>query len=221
MKTRLLALLATIFLLTNVTFGQSVGEYRVRKAETITKKIEKPKKPKVIRENNPERRGCFVIPEVGLIGFDYEHSGYVCNAQGVFGYECNNHFAFGVGMGLNITGYSNFPVYINLRGDITKKPIIKNITPYYSVDFGYIYPITEYHKFNYSRYNDGIFFAPEIGVRINNFYIGADFLFTTNHYIYYDYDYYYNYFYNRKERQNPNLVLSLKFGYKIPLRIGR
>lgn len=213
MKVRLLTLLAIISLLTNVSLAQSVGEYRARNTETITKKIEK---PKVIRENNPERRGYFVIPEVGLIGVDCQNSPcYVFNAQGVFGYECNNHFALGVGMGLNITDYLNIPIYINLRGDITKKPIIKNITPYYSVDFGYNFPITEYRHYN-RRYNKGILFAPEIGVRINNFYIGADFLITTHHY--HRYDGFYDHW---VERQYPNLVLSLKFGYKIPLRIGR
>ena len=39
MKIKLLTLIATIFLLTNISLGQSVGEYRVRKIETITKKI--------------------------------------------------------------------------------------------------------------------------------------------------------------------------------------
>ena len=66
MKIKIFTLLAAIFLLSNVSWGQ-VGEYRVRKTETITKKIEK---PKVIRENNPQREGFFVISEIGLIGFD-------------------------------------------------------------------------------------------------------------------------------------------------------
>ena len=202
MKIKLLTLIATIFLLTNISLGQSVGEYRVRKIETITKKIEK---PKVIREDNPKREGFFVIPEVGLIGFDNWgdnwRESYVLNANGIFGYEFNNHFAAGIGIGLNITNYLNLPLYISIRGDFTKKPITTSITPYYGVDFGYNIKLTSYNR----RYNKGILFSPEIGIRTNKIYIGAEFMITKHHIHDYGYD------------TDPNLVLSIKLGYKIPL----
>ena len=207
MKIKLLTLLATIFLLTNISLGQSVGEYRVRKIETITKKIEKPKKPKVIREDNPKREGFFVIPEVGLIGFDNWGDSwmesYVLNANGIFGYEFNNHFAAGIGIGLNITKYLNLPLYISIRGDITKKPIATSITPYYGVDFGYNIKLTSYNGYN-REYNKGILFSPEIGIRTNKIYIGAEFMITKHHnHNKYGYD-----------DTDPNLVLSIKLGYK-------
>ena len=207
MKIKLLTLIATIFLLTNISLGQSVGEYRVRKIETITKKIEKPKKPKVIREDNPKREGFFVIPEVGLIGFDNWGDSwmesYVLNANGIFGYEFNNHFAAGIGIGLNITKYLNLPLYISIRGDITKKPIATSITPYYGVDFGYNIKLTSYNGYN-REYNKGILFSPEIGIRTNKIYIGAEFMITKHHnHNKYGYD-----------DTDPNLVLSIKLGYK-------
>ena len=206
MKIRIFTLLAAIFLLSNISWGQ-VGEYRVRKTETITKKIEK---PKVVRENNPQREGFFVISEIGLIGFDnwgdYYIESYVLNANGIFGYEFNNHFAAGIGIGLNVTNYLNLPLYISIRGDITKRPITTNITPYYGVDFGYNIKLTSYDGYNYTNYNKGILFSPEIGIRTNKFYIGTEFMITKH------YRYRYTYY-----NTSPNLVLSLKLGYKIPL----
>ena len=202
MKIRIFTLLAAIFLLSNISWGQ-VGEYRVRKIETITKKIEKPKKPKVIREDNPKRERFFVIPEVGLIGFEnwgrYWRDSYVLNANGIFGYEFNNHFAAGIGIGLNITDLLNLPLYISIRGDITKKPIATSIAPYYGVDFGYNIKLTSY----YGEYNEGILFSPEIGIRTNKIYIGTECMITKHHYTWW-YD-------------DIALVISIKLGYKIPL----
>lgn len=141
MRIKILTLLTGLFLFSNLTFAQSVGEYRVRKTETVTRKIEKPKKPKVVRENNLQGEGFFVVPEVGIFGVDFQLGAYYLNFQGTFGYEFNNHLALGVGLGYYFSTISRYytyvPLYINLYGDITKKPIAKNITPYYSLDFGY------------------------------------------------------------------------------------
>lgn len=213
MKIRIFTLLAAIFLLSNISRGQ-VGEYRVRKTETITKKIEK---PKVIREDIPQREGFFVISEIGLIGFDswsYHSGSYVLNANGIFGYEFNNHFAAGIGIGLNITSYLNLPLYISIRGDITKRPITTNITPYYGVDFGYNIKLTSYDSQYYvyrTNYNKGILFSPEIGIRTNKFYIGTEFM-ITKHHTYYDDGSDYGWI-----DIESNLVWSIKLGYKIPL----
>lgn len=197
MKIKIFTLLAAIFLLSNISWGQ-VGEYRVRKIETITKKIEK---PKVIREDNPKREGFFVIPEVGFGADNWGgmSGSLVLNANGIFGYEFNNHFAAGIGIGLNITSYLNLPLYISIRGDITKKPIATSITPYYGVDFGYNIKLTSYGR----HYNKGILFSPEIGIRTNKIYIGTEWMITKHH--------------SNRWGDDIALVLSIKLGYKIPL----
>lgn len=155
MKIRLLTLLSTIFLLTNVTFGQSVGEYRARNTETITKKIEKPKKPKAIRENNPERRGYYAKIDVNVA--------YPLPAlQGTFGYEFNNHFAFGAGLGFSIPAYYSFGTQflLDFSGDITNHSVIKNFTLCYSVEPMIII---------YDNFEEATFYVlPKIGLRSNN-----------------------------------------------------
>ena len=217
MRIKILTLLTGLFLFSNLTFAQSVGEYRVRKTETVTRKIEKPKKPKVVRENNLQGEGFFVVPEVGIFGVDFQLGAYYLNFQGTFGYEFNNHLALGVGLGYYFSTISHYytyvPLYINLYGDITKKPIAKNITPYYSLDFGYNLCVRSYERYSRTKYNDGLLFTPELGIRINNFHIGTAFMITKYHSSIYNY--YYGYYY---EHDNVNLVLSLKLGYKIPLR---
>lgn len=214
MRIKILTLLTGLFLFSNLTFAQSVGEYRVRKTETVTKKIEKEKKPKVVRENNPERRGFYVMPEVGIFGVDFQFGAYYLNFQGTFGYEFNNHLALGVGLGyyfLNISRYYTYvPLYINLYGDITKKPIAKNIIPYYSLDFGYNLCVRSYERYSTTKYNEGLLFTPELGIRINNFHIGTAAMITEYHKKSYSMIYAYSYV---------NLVLSLKLGYKIPLNL--
>ncbi len=183
MKIRIFTLLAAIFLLSNVSWGQ-VGEYRVRKTETITKKIEK---PKVVRENNPQREGFFVITEAGL-GFDYWVE-IALHLHGTIGYEFNNHLALGIGTGFDFgENEVGIPLYVNLRGDITKKPIFNGITPYYGFDFGY--------KFSdYWRYQ-GILFSPELGIKTNKLYIGTKF---------------------SRIGVDGAFFLYIKLGYKIPL----
>lgn len=205
MKIRIFTLLAAIFLLSNISWGQ-VGEYRVSRTKTITKKIEK---PKVIREDNPKREGFFVIPEVGFLGVDYD--GYTLSLQGIFGYEFNNHLAFGVGTGLNYSNNETYiPLYISLRGDITKKQIAKGITPYYSIDFGYNVSLGS----GWREYIQGVLFSPEFGIRTNKFYIGTEFMITNHHYYHYEYYHYDYYYYDNKA----TLVWSLKLGYKIPFK---
>ena len=208
MRIKLLTLLTGLFLFGNLTIAQSVGEYRVRKTETVTKKIEK---PKVIRETTT----FFVMPEVGVFGGDFHFGEMYLNFQGTFGYKFNNHFALGVGLGYyfpaqNRRYYSYIPLYINLRGDITKKQIAKEITPYYSLDFGYNLCVREYYNHqSYKKYIKGLLFTPELGIRINNFHIGAAAMIT---------EYHNNNRYNH-EFSYVNLVLSLKLGYKIPLNL--
>ncbi len=216
MKIRLFTLLATIFLLTNVTFGQSVGEYRVRKAEIITKKIEK---PKVIRENNPDRRGFFIMPEIevgGIVAHGLD-GGYQYKINAIFGYEFNNHFALGVGTGFNSSRrfvldedqMNNLPFYINIHGDIFKA----KTSLYYSLDLGFMLPLKKAYDFYYNDtiecYYRGLMISPEIGVRTNNCYFGINCLIAN-----YENTWYY-------EDKYKDFIFGIKFGYKIPLNIGR
>lgn len=220
MRIKILTLLTGLFLFSNLTFAQSVGEYRVRKTETVTKKIEKEKKPKVVRENNPERRGFYVMPEVGIFGVSpLSASGKLAfGLQGVCGYDINNHLALGIGTGLKTVVYKGLflPLYVNFRGDITKKQIAKVLTPYYSINFGYNICVKEHD----SRYIDGLLFTLELGIRINNFHIGTEFMiteFTKFHYVHYNYSNHYS----KYPIYNVIGVLSLKLGYKIPLNFKR
>ena len=149
MKIKLLTLLATIFLLTNISLGQSVGEYRVRKTETITKKIEKPKK-----QINPQRKGFYAKASVN-IGLPM--------LIGSVGYEFNRHFATGISSGV-IYNFDDldFLLGLEISGDITKRKIIGNATLCYSVE-----PIV--------MLNMGLVtVVPKIGLRNNNchFYLG-------------------------------------------------
>ena len=215
MRIKILTLLTGLFLFSNLTFAQSVGEYRVRKTETVTKKIEKEKKPKVVRENNLQGEGFFVVPEVGIFGASLYSGNLAFGLQGVCGYDINNHLALGIGTGLRTVVNEGLflPLYVNFRGDITKKQIAKVLTPYYSINFGYNICVKE-HVSNYDRaYIDGLLFTPELGIRINNFHIGTAFMITEFHYHYSKYPIYG--FYSRHVIG----VLSLKLGYKIPLNL--
>lgn len=190
MRIKILTLLAGLFLFSNLTFAQSVGEYRVRKTETVTRKIEKPKKPKVVRENNPERRGFYVTPEGGVGLNSYGKSILSISFHGKLGYEFNNHFALGIGTGVNLVTLS-MPLYVCVHGDIG---FFSKIAPYYSADFGY--------NFSDIRRTHGPLIAPEVGIRINKFHAGIEFTLYID-----DIDILDN-----------SCSLLFKFGYKIPLK---
>lgn len=155
MKIRIFTLLAAIFLLSNVSWGQEVGEYRVRKPETITKKIEKPKKHKVVREINPQREGFYAKASVNI--------GFLPSLTGSVGYEFNRHFAIGISSGF-LSDYYGFcvPLSLEISGDITKKNIIGNAALCYSVE-----PMT-FLGWGWTVV------IPKIGLRNNNchFYLG-------------------------------------------------
>ena len=171
-------------------------------------------KDKTIRESNPQRKGFFVIPEVGIgVGTCVGLLGL----QGVWGYEFNNHFAFGIGTGIvgDFVNYLNIPLYVSLRGDITKKQIANGGIPYYSLDFGYNIKLTTFNAYWEKFYNKGILFSPEIGIRNNKLYIGTELMITPYHLYYWgggvnqEIQYYH---------KHTNLVFSLKLGYRIPFK---
>lgn len=236
MKVKLLTLLAAIFMLGNVSSAQGVGTFKAKKKSTIVKK-----------NLAPQRQGTFIMPKLGVgINVDAELS--TLNLQAVLGYEFNNHFAIGVGIGFDNyyyfhnTGYrgtnmyiydlnlnlnynygyvyekrrltSSIPLYINIHGDFSRH----RTTAYYSLDLGVHMPIIKalgstwgYKGIPLKYYCKGFFVSPEIGIKFNNCYLGANFTYTKVHEIFdvdFDIDSYIDY----------TSFLSLKFGYKIPLK---
>lgn len=202
-ESKLLTLLAIIFLLGNVSSAQGVGAYKAKKTEVVK-----------VKNNNlaPQRQGTFIMPKVG-VGYDVLEECFVFNLQAVFGYEFNNHFAIGVG-----TGFNNYivddlvasvPLHLNIHGDFTKH----KTTAYYSLDFGVHIPIiTDGGRY----YIKALFVSPEIGIRFNNCYLGANLVHAKL------YEYEYRDCYGDYDLDIDDLLtLSLKFGYKIPLNLKR
>lgn len=160
-------LLIVIFLLSNVTFAQSVGTYKAKKAETVKEKVVKPKK--VI---SAKRRGFFIMPELGMELTEGPELIIDC----LMGYEFNNYFAVGVGVGCNfsfVTGVNGIvPVFV--RGDLTNKSILKTkkgkeTVPYYSLKM---------HWYSGDVLDDfygcgSYYISPEFGIRINRSCIGV------------------------------------------------
>lgn len=244
MKVKILTLLAALFLVCNISSAQGVGTFKAKKKTAVVKK-----------NIAPQRQGTFIMPKVGVgLNFTGYYHEMFFNLQAVLGHEFNNHFALGIGAGLNncITvddTYGNIvydrmliiciPLYVNIHGDFSKH----KTTAYYSLDLGVQMPIRkaiglEYYfhyycddgdyvlcdnnKFIIERFFGGFFISPEIGIRFNSCYLGANFNYASVH--------------KRHHSENQNhdhlnfeglngdyhsCILSLKFGYKIPLNLKR
>lgn len=194
MRIRFFTLFIAIFILANVSFAQSVGSYKARKTETITKK-----------QLAPQQQGFFIMPEVAAgRNFDSDLS---YDINGVFGYVFNNHFALGIGIGYNsctIIGRKAtcIPFYLNLHGDFSKN----KVSPYYSLDLGFRETIKSVSISNDSYDIKGPIISPELGLRFNNCYIGANLIIGNRRHLYY-YDGFY--------RTQKDYIINLKFGYKI------
>ena len=223
MKVKILILLAAIFLLCNVSSAQGVGAYKAKKTEVVKK-----------RKPVSQREGFFIMPEIE-VGSIVIVDRYKINA--IFGYEFNNHFALGIGTGFNSiyihkesiwlkTGdkLNNLPLYINIHGDVFKA----KTSLYYSLDMGFMLPLKKlYYSYDfydvgnnyvcyYEYYFKGLMITPEIGVRINNCYLGVNCMIAND---------YHNYVLPNGSGSGfgmyEEFIFSIKFGYKIPLNIGR
>lgn len=194
MRIRFFTLFIAIFILANVSFAQSVGSYKARKTETITKK-----------QLAPQQQGFFIMPEVAVgKNFDF-HYALSYDINGVFGYVFNNHFALGIGIGYN--SYTKrgrkatcIPFYLNLHGDFSKN----KVSPYYSLDLGFRETIKNVRRWNHSYDNKGPIISPELGLRFNNCYIGANLIIGNRKHIYYG-----------GSERTKEYIVNLKFGYKI------
>lgn len=235
----------------NLNFKETLSSIYVEEEQTVNEKVvvanndnietttpisevrkEKTKKVKT-RNLNTNRKGFFVMPEIevgsaGHLGLD----AYKVNA--IFGYEFNNHFSLGVATGFNSTRYkpyydvlkigtiSNLPLYVNIHGDMFKG----KTSLYYSLDLGFMLPLKKYFDDHYDyyyigyeeyyyivyeeNYYKGLMISPEIGIKINKCYCGINLLIA-------------NYYHNSPHGNDESMVpiISIKFGYKIPLNIGK
>lgn len=155
MRIKILTLLTGLFLFSNLTFAQSVGEYRVRKTETVTRKIEKPKKPKVVREKNPEREGFYAKCKASA-------TFPLPNTELSIGYEFNNYFAIDIGGGIGFPIYSEVSglISLDINGDLSNRKIINNFTLCYSIE----------PMITFESYGAQFFLEPKIGLRSDNNY---------------------------------------------------
>ena len=140
---------------------------------------------------------------LGLIGGD----NLVLDVQGVYGVQINNYLGIGGGTGFLTTAFDGFekeraislPLFVNVRGYFFES----GVTPYYSVDFGFLLPIkkaksdrvmgsygiAEYINENLSASFKGLAFSPELGLAFGKFHIGVEWKFYKSHTsTTYDYD---------------------------------
>lgn len=122
------------------------------------------------------------------------------------------------------------PLFVNFRGRI---PIGQmNIAPYYSFSFGYMlslkpaeedFAIREFHGISdfdghavlrVDEFSKGLFFAPELGISFGKTYIGVEYMFGLNNYHEVTTEYYYNNNYSSDNFYSEDTtinVFSIKF----------
>lgn len=168
--------------------------------------------------------------------------------KGIYSHKYNEQFLIGVGTGIYYNSYMernthtysiDLPIFINIRGDINLINVKKsgNITPYYSFSIGYFFnimsAINEYtiisqsndfygannsYQIRYINYYEGLYFAPEIGININDIYIGAEFLYgSSKNEIHKNYLYPYLTYDKDSSSYNTTIsyIISLKFVQKL------
>lgn len=157
-----LSLLLSLFLMTNISFAQTNRGYLEVSAGT-TKSME-----------------------------------LTMSLKGIFSHFKNEHLSIGGGLGLSYANHTindknkdysiELPVFLNVRGNITKIATKKIL--YYSVSAGYTFPLkkalieysyTSNEKYNVIKsysYNNGLFFAPELGISYKRLSFGAEIMYV-------------------------------------------
>lgn len=156
--------------------------------------------------------------------------------KGIYSHRYNHNFAFGVGSGIHYNSYElvesesyslDLPLFINIRGNIKSKGMNK-VYPYYSLSLGLFFGVVkandEYvvsvngsdpYQRSTIAYYDGLFFTPELGININDFFIGVEFLYGTRE------KEYHTYHLSNTERDvsvyetEPSYIISLKFAQRL------
>lgn len=228
MKIKSLTLLLALSFLTNISFAQYAGSYKLTKSNSVSVKHKNP---------NYQKPKFYIMPEIGAgISLDREDMAIIVDLE--LGCEFNKFFSLGCGIGyIGITGEKNestsfitpymssMPVYLNMHGSFSKK----KVSPYWNIDLGFNIPIEDYRYIdgyfceeNCSRSTSseisGLMISPEFGLRLGNLsYLGINALImcgeTTHWYEHrrpcsrYDKPHFFQGF--------NDVALSLKFGYKI------
>lgn len=154
------------------------------------------------------RLGDFSAIEAGVNMGLISGDNMILDVQGVIGEQFSNYFGFGVGTGFFTRAFKSYdraraismPLFVNARGYFFES----GVTPYYSVDFGFLLPIrkaknepnpiSEYGigKYIVQDMNaslKGFTFSPEIGIAFGKFNVGVEWKFFKSHYkVTYDYD---------------------------------
>lgn len=233
MKIKSLTLLLALSFLTNISFAQYAGSYKLTKSNSVSVKHKNP---------NYQKPKFYIMPEIGAgISLDREDMAIIVDLE--LGCEFNKFFSLGCGIGyIGITGEKNestsfitpymssMPVYLNMHGSFSKK----NVSPYWSIDLGFNFPINDYkysrrfscegncYKENcYKRYHQciyGLMISPELGLRLGSCsYLGINALMMgRKDYVSADHDY--SCYYKDSSSKSWGIrewALSLKFGYKI------
>lgn len=169
----------------------------------------------------------------------------VLSLKGIYSHKYNEHFALGVGTGIYYNSYKeediksfslDLPLFVNIRGNSTKKKESGKVSLYYSLSAGYFFNVMkasdeyvvikgiDYYGENNSyqitslKYYEGLFFAPEIGININDMCIGIEFLYGT-----YKNEVHKNYIYpymtsqedSSSYNKSPSYITSIKFVQKL------
>lgn len=148
------------------------------------------------------RIGTFFSPEIGVNMGVLSGGMMILDLQATYGKQINKYFGIGGGAGIFTRNYSNYdnkltislPVFVNARGYFFET----GVTPYYSVDMGFILPIFKARNDEYGfntnhylrdyvettttkKYVKGFMFAPEIGIAFGKMNIGLECKFYKNH----------------------------------------
>lgn len=227
MKIKSLTLLLALSFLTNISFAQYAGSYKLTKSNSVSVKHKNP---------NYQKPKFYIMPEIGA-GLRLDDSGLEYDATLEFGCEFNKFFSLGIGAGyISVTSsyetsfispeMSSMPLYLNMHGSFSKK----NVSPYWSIGLGFNIPIEGYgyqyldfcredcYKSYYYKIS-GLMISPELGLRLGSCsYLGINALMMgvtgRTSELHYDYKCY------KSDSSSKGWgirewALSLKFGYKI------
>ena len=118
-----------------------------------------------------KNKGFFLLPQMYSLSArrakSWDDSNDIRHAAGTSitaGYHLKNYLAIGGGVGIDLYENLLMPVFVDIRGNIGKG----NITPYYALDIGYGFPLSEWLESDDNFSNEvkgGKFIYPAIGLK--------------------------------------------------------
>lgn len=136
----------------------NVFVYKMAEIEKITKEVVKGS------ENSSTNNSEFEIKHSGFTNITEFYAGggiketvskFMFGVHTINGYLINPHFSVGVGVGLELSNSLMIPIFADFRYNFTSK----SVSPFFSVDAGYIKPIND------SYYLKRIFVDPALGLK--------------------------------------------------------